>query len=78
MWGQYEFRRLTIDLEGGGELKARSIRIPGDISSAAFLVAATLALPDSELCLKEVGVNPTRSGYLSLLERVGESFRLDC
>ena len=60
-----------IDLEGGGKLKARSIRIPGDTSSAAFLVAAALALPDSELRLKEVGVNPTRSGYLSLLERIG-------
>ena len=60
-----------IDLEGGGKLKARSIRIPGDISSAAFLVAAALALPDSKLRLKEVGVNPTRSGYLSLVERVG-------
>ena len=60
-----------IDLEGGGKLKARTIRIPGDISSAAFLVAAALALPDSELRLKEVGVNPTRSGYLSLVERVG-------
>ena len=60
-----------IDLEGGRKLRPRSIRIPGDISSAAFLVAAALALPDSELRLMEVGVNPTRSGYLSLLERIG-------
>ncbi len=60
-----------IDLEGGGKLEARSIRIPGDTSSAAFLVVAALALADSELRLLEVGVNPTRSGYLSLLERIG-------
>lgn len=60
-----------IEVDGGGALRSRSVRIPGDLSSAAFFIAGTLALGDSELRLVGVGVNPTRSSYLALLERVG-------
>jgi 3-phosphoshikimate 1-carboxyvinyltransferase len=52
-------------------LQPLSIEVPGDISSAApFIVAATL-LPDSELHIRAVNVNPTRTGLLEVLERMG-------
>lgn len=46
-------------------------RIPGDFSSAAFWIVAAALLPDSELLLRGVGLNPTRTGLLEILERMG-------
>ena len=66
-----------IEIDGGFGIRPRSVTIPGDISSAAFLIAAAVAIPDSELRLTGVGVNPTRTGCLSLLERVGARIVLD-
>src|SRR5207253_4356155 len=56
---------------GGQRLRAAEVRLPGDASSAAFLVVAALLVPGSELRLAEVGVNPTRTGYLDILRRMG-------
>ena len=70
-------RDERIEVDGGSRLRGREIRIPGDLSSAAFLIAAALALPDSELRLTAVGVNPTRSDYLRLLEQLGASIALE-
>src|SRR5215213_3048972 len=47
------------------------ITVPGDISSAAFWVAAALVVPGSEVCIKGVGLNPSRSGFLDILRRMG-------
>lgn len=60
-----------IEVEGGRLPEARSFRVPGDISSAAFLIAAALLLPRSELCIRDVGVNPTRTDYLRLIQQAG-------
>jgi len=63
-------------LEGGGHLGATSIDVPADISSAAFfLVGATIA-PGSDLHLQHVGVNPTRTGVLEILKRMGADIEL--
>lgn len=67
----------TISVSGPARLRACEYRIPGDISSAAFLIAAALLLPDSMLRLKDVGVNPTRTGFIDLLRRCGASIALD-
>lgn len=48
-----------------------SIAVPGDISSAAFLIAAAVLADDGELLIENVGVNPTRTGALVVLERMG-------
>ena len=53
------------------ELDVQSIDIPGDLSSAAFLVAAGVLVKGSRLVLEEVGVNWTRTGFLRVLERMG-------
>lgn len=60
-----------IDLQPDGEIRPFDIRIPGDISSAAFLIGAATLATGGELRLVGVGVNPTRSGILGVLQRMG-------
>ena len=52
-------------------LSARDIEIAGDISSAAFFIAAALIIPDSHIVIKNVGLNPTRTGILDIVLRMG-------
>lgn len=52
-------------------LSATDLTVPGDISSAAFLVAAALLVAGSEIRLTSVGVNPTRTGFLNAIQRMG-------
>src|SRR4029077_13959002 len=59
-----------IEIEGGHELRGKEFTVPGDLSSAAFFIAAALAVPNSKLRLTGVGLNPTRTGFISLLEEV--------
>src|SRR2546421_6921757 len=56
---------------GPSGLPAVSLSVPGDASSAAFLVAAAILADKGELVIENVGVNPTRIGYLVVLERMG-------
>src|SRR5437870_8594915 len=58
----------TVEVEGGHALHGGEFSVPGDPSSAAFLIAAALVLPDSKLLLKGIGLNPTRTGFISLLQ----------
>ncbi len=60
-----------IKVEGRKPLQGKEFAVPGDLSSAAFLIAAALCVPDSKLRLTGVGLNPTRSGFLSLLQQMG-------
>jgi 3-phosphoshikimate 1-carboxyvinyltransferase len=53
------------------ELELESVSVPGDLSSAAFLIAAGVLVPGSRLLLEGVGVNWTRAGFLRILERMG-------
>ena len=57
-------------------LEARDIVVPGDISSAAYFVAAGLLTPDSEIILKNVGINPTRAGMLKICRAMGADITL--
>jgi 3-phosphoshikimate 1-carboxyvinyltransferase len=66
---------LTICIEPPVLLRARDFRIPGDISSAAFLIAAACIMPGSQLSIKGVGLNPTRTGFLSALGSLGADVR---
>lgn len=61
----------TLSVQGGAMLTARKIFVPGDISSAAFFVAAAIALPGSDLFIRDVGLNPTRTGFLAALRALG-------
>lgn len=62
---------LKATVTGGSALKACKVQIPGDPSSAAFWVVAATLAPGSELSVRGVGSNPTRTGYLSVLARMG-------
>jgi 3-phosphoshikimate 1-carboxyvinyltransferase len=66
-----EAGRVVVSVEGGSRLKARDLTVPGDISSAAFPLAAAALLPGSELELEGVGLNPTRAGILDALRGLG-------
>ncbi|MBQ9991718.1 MAG: 3-phosphoshikimate 1-carboxyvinyltransferase [Lachnospiraceae bacterium] len=57
-------------------LEGRSIKVPGDISSAAYFIAAGLLVPGSELLLKHVGINPTRDGILKVARAMGGDIQL--
>ena len=52
-------------------LNGVELEIPGDVSSASFLLAAAAVVPGSELVLRNVGLNPTRAGFLSVLNSMG-------
>ena len=65
-----------ISVKGGQSLKGTSVDVPGDISSAAFLMAAGSIVPGSKLTLLNVGINPTRTGVLDVLRRMGAKIRL--
>ena len=57
-------------------LEGRQIEVPGDISSAAYFIAAALIVPGSEILLKNVGVNPTRDGILRVCRQMGADITL--
>lgn len=67
----------VIEIEGGQKLKAADVQVPGDISSAAFMIGAALITEDSEVTLTNVGINPTRTGILDVIENMGASYELE-
>jgi len=67
---------LTVSVEGGQRLTGRAIQVPGDISSAAFLIAAVMMVPGSSLFIPNVGINPTRTGILDVVKAMGGSVEL--
>ena len=60
-----------LRVRGEARLHGVDFRIPGDFSSALFFLVASLLVPGSRIALRGVGVNPTRAGFLSLLEKAG-------
>jgi 3-phosphoshikimate 1-carboxyvinyltransferase len=60
-----------IKIKGGKELRGTDIFIPGDISSSAYFIAAASILRDSQIIIKQVGVNPTRTGIIEILKKMG-------
>ncbi|HVP45754.1 MAG TPA: 3-phosphoshikimate 1-carboxyvinyltransferase [Bryobacteraceae bacterium] len=68
--------RRVISLQGRPRLTGRELFVPADISSAAFFLVAALLVPGSELVLRGVGLNPTRSTLLDVLVSMGGSIRV--
>ena len=64
-------RGRVIALEGEAELRAQSITVPGDPSSAAFWMVAASVVPGSDLVIENVGLNPTRAGLVAALRMMG-------
>lgn len=73
---------ITVDdrkirLQGGQQLNGTHVVVPGDISSAAFLLAAGAIVPNSKLTLTNVGLNPTRTGIMDVLQAMGASYTVN-
>ncbi|MBF0216505.1 MAG: 3-phosphoshikimate 1-carboxyvinyltransferase [Candidatus Omnitrophica bacterium] len=68
--------KLTVSVNGLKELEPKDIVVPGDISSAAFFLVGALLAEKSDLLLKGVGLNPTRTGILDVLLRMGADVRI--
>ena len=62
---------LSVAVTGGSVLKGVSLRVPGDISSAAFLMVAACIVPNAVVTIKGVGLNPTRTGIIDALRAMG-------
>lgn len=67
---------LTVSIEGQQKLHGCEITIPGDFSSAAFIIGAALIVPDSKLTIKNICLNPTRTGLLEVLKQMGANIEI--
>jgi 3-phosphoshikimate 1-carboxyvinyltransferase len=69
---------IVVDPAGwSGRLRAASLTVPGDLSSAAFLLVAALAVEGSDVTVENVGLNPTRTGVLDVLAAMGADLEVE-
>jgi 3-phosphoshikimate 1-carboxyvinyltransferase len=71
-----EVQRRSITVTGRPHLKARDLRVPGDISSSAFFLVGALIVAESNLTIQSVGLNPTRSALLDFLAEMGAAIKI--
>jgi 3-phosphoshikimate 1-carboxyvinyltransferase len=67
----------SVSVQGGQRLSGRRLEVPGDISSAAFWMVAAASLSGSEIVIASVGVNPTRTGIIDVLRRIGADIHVE-
>ena len=75
--GDIHSKGTTATLRPVKRLEAQKIIVPGDISSAAYFMAAGLIVPDSEICIENVGINPTRDGMIKACQAMGGNISLE-
>ncbi|MEH7460128.1 3-phosphoshikimate 1-carboxyvinyltransferase [Bacillus sp. JJ1127] len=66
----------TVKIAGGQQLIGTDIQVPGDVSSAAFFLVAGAVIPNSKLVLQNVGMNPTRTGIIDVLKKMGAKLEI--
>lgn len=69
--GEISVNGKEIRIKGGQTFTATDVTVPGDISSAAFFLVAGLIVPNSEITLKNVGINETRTGIIEVIQAMG-------
>lgn len=74
--GDLKVEGLAVIVKGGRDLSPVEMEVPGDFSSAAFFIVASLIIPGSEIVVKNVGINPTRTGLLDVLGKMGASIEI--
>ncbi len=67
----------TVTILPANQLIAQEIDVPGDISSAAYFITAGLMTPNSEICIRNVGINPTRDGIIKVCQEMGASIAIE-
>jgi 3-phosphoshikimate 1-carboxyvinyltransferase len=70
-------QQRSVTVSGPADLQGQTVVVPGDISSAAFWLVAGAIVPNSELVVKNVGVNPTRTGVLDALQQMEADMQLE-
>lgn len=75
--GDIRSEGTTAILRPVKRLDAQKIIVPGDISSAAYFMAAGLIVPNSEICIENVGINPTRDGMVKICQAMGGNISLE-
>ena len=73
---QVSVDNTTVTIEPEPKLEGQKVQVPGDISSAAYFIAAGLLIPGSEILIKNVGINPTRDGILRVCRQMGADITL--
>jgi 3-phosphoshikimate 1-carboxyvinyltransferase len=73
---EIEVRGTVIRLAPGAHLTGQELMVPGDLSSAAFFLVAALLMPEANLLIHRVGLNPTRSALLDFLVSIGASIKI--
>lgn len=68
---------LSVRLNGGHRLRAAPVQVPADLSSAAFFLVGASIAPGSEILLRDVGINPTRTGVIQILRAMGADIRIE-
>ncbi len=72
-----DIKNLEVRIKGRTTLKPLDITVPGDLSSAAFFIVAGLLIPQSDILIKNTGINPTRKGIIDILKMMGADIRLE-
>lgn len=67
---------LTVSIDGPASLSAADVVVPGDPSSAAFLAVAAALIPDSDITLERMSLNPTRTGFLEVMRAMGADVQI--
>lgn len=67
---------LKVSVKGGVQLNAKPIKIPADISSAAFILSGAAIIPGADVTVKNVGINPTRTAFLDVLKKMGADIKI--
>lgn len=67
----------TVTMKPAKELTGRKVIVPGDISSAAYFIVAGLIVPNSEIKIKNVGINPTRDGIIHVCKQMGANITIE-
>jgi 3-phosphoshikimate 1-carboxyvinyltransferase len=74
--GEVALDGRRVSIKGGQTLRGNDVRIPGDISSAAFFLVAAALVPGSQVVGRRIGINPTRDGVIEILRRMGADIEL--
>lgn len=74
---QVTSKDTTASVEPANELYGAKVEVPGDISSAAYFIAAALMVPGSQILIRDVGVNPTRDGIIKVCQAMGADLTLE-
>ena len=67
----------TVSIVGGQDLRGCTVEVPGDLSSATFIILATLLSQDADILIENVGINPTRTGVIDILKGMGADLALE-